>query len=181
MRIKQQIKAFTVLELMLSMALSAVLVAFAFMGFNQLQKLFHDYNQQSAFIAEIMQLNAAFTHLSDKAELIEKQDDKTLLFKSDSSQAQLIIQENSLLLKFSNHTDTFHLKPEKTELKTLNLSSEKSSNIVTQFDTDVFFRKQKFHVSFRKEYDAESILKTSLELMPPDEFHWSIKISKQAW
>lgn len=171
MRNKHYIKAFTVFELLISMTLSGILVAFAFMGFNQLQHLFTDYTKQSSFIAEINQLNTAFFNLSEKANLIEKENDKTLVFKTDSNLVKLLLEENTILLKFKSHTDTFHLEPKKTEVKTLNFTNEMPSNLVLQFDTDVFFKSQKFHVSFRKEYDAEHILKTVTELFPPDELN----------
>ena len=171
MRNKYYIKAFTVFELLISMTLSGILVAFAFMGFNQLQHLFTDYTKQSTFIAEINQLNSAFFNLSENADFIEKQNDKTLVFKTDSTNVSLILQETNILLKFKSHTDTFHFETQKTEIKTLNLTAETPSNLVLQFDTDVFFRNQKFHVSFHKYYDAEHILKTTTELFPPDELH----------
>lgn len=168
---KYHIKAFTVFELLISMTLSGILVAFAFMGFNQLQYLFTDYTKQSHFIVEMNQLNTAFFNLSEKADLIEKVNDKTLVFKRDSDQVKLLLEENTILLKFKSHTDTFHVAPKKTEFKTLNLNAETPSNLIIQFDMDVFFKSQKFHVSFQKEYDAEHILKTATELFPPDELN----------
>ena len=171
MRNKYYIKAFTVFELLISMTLSGILVAFAFMGFNQLQHLFIDYTKQSNFIVEINQLNTAFFNLSEKADLIEKENDKTLVFKTDSDQVKLLLEENNILLKFKSHTDTFHFAPKKMEFKTLNLNNETPSNLVFQFDTDVYFKSQKFHVSFRKEYDSEQTLKTTTELFPPDELN----------
>lgn len=171
MRNKYHIKAFTVFELLISMTLSGILVAFAFMGFNQLQHLFTDYTKQSNFIVEMNQLNTAFFNLSEKANVIEKENDKTFVFKTDSDQVKLLLEDNNILLKFKSHTDTFHFAPKKTEFRTLHFTNETPSNLVLQFDTDVFFKSQKFHVSFQKEYDAEHILKTATELFPPDELN----------
>lgn len=171
MRIKHSLKAFTVFELLLSMALSAILVAFAFMGFNQMQKLLREYNTQSTFISDMNQLHAALFNLSNKATAIEKQDENTLLFKSDSTINQLVVNEKNILIKFASHTDTFHFEPKDKTFIPLGINEQIPSKLIRQFDCDVFFRNQKFHVSFQKQYDAESILKSTLELAPPDELN----------
>ena len=44
MQSNTNIKAFTMIELLITMTLTAILVVFAFMGYNQIQKLFVDYS-----------------------------------------------------------------------------------------------------------------------------------------
>lgn len=169
--INKSIKAFTVFELLISMTLTGILVAFAFTGFNMMQQLFNDYNKQSIFISDINQLHSALFYLSNKSSGIEKIDDKHLSFTSDSSTAQLVIEEKNILLKFASHTDTFKLEPKDATITLLTMSNQLSSNLVEKFDCDVFYKTQKFHVSFQKQYDAQPILKSTLVLQPPDEFN----------
>ena len=171
MPINKTIKAFTVFELLISMTLTGILIAFAFTGFNMMQQLFNDYTKQSSFISEINQLHGALFYLSDKSTEIVKIDDKHLSFKSDSSTTQLIIEEKNILLKFTSHTDTFKLDPKDVTVTLLTLSNHLPSNLVEKFDCDVFYKTQKFHVSFQKQYDAQSILKSTLVSQPPDEFN----------
>ena len=171
MLINKSIKAFTVFELLISMTLTGILVAFAFTSFNTMQKLFSDYTKQSTFISDINQLHSALFYLSNKATDIEKIDEKHISFKSDSSITQLIIEENSILLKFASHTDTFKLEPKDATITLLTMSNQLSSNLVEKFDCEVFYKTQKFHVSFQKQYDAQPILKSTLVLQPPDEFN----------
>lgn len=171
MPIKHPIKAFTVFELLLSMALSAILVAFAFMGFNQMQKLLHEYNAQSTFISDMNQLHSALFNLSHQASAIEKQDENTLLFRSDSAGSQLLLHKDKILLKFASHTDTFHLEPKEAAFTLLQVNEQVPSKLLKQFDCTIFFKNQKFHVSFQKQYDTESVLKSTLELLPPDELN----------
>ena len=171
MPINKSIKAFTIFELLISMTLTGILVAFAFTSFNTMQKLFNDYTKQSTFISDINQLQGALFYLSNKATDIEKTDDKHLSFKSDSSITQLIIEEKSILLKFASHTDTFKLEPKEATITLLTTSNQLPSNLVEKFDCNVFYKTQKFRVSFRKQYDAQSILKSTLALQPPDEFN----------
>ncbi len=171
MPIKHPLKAFTVIELLISMTLTGILVAFSFMGFNQLQKLFTDYNQQTSFISEMNQLNTALFHLTHKCSEVQKQDDKTLVFKSDSGSTRFILNEETILIQFTSHTDTFHFEPKNETFKFLTVSDQLPSKLIKQFDCDVFFKNQKFHVSFQKQYAAEPILKSTLELLPPDELN----------
>ena len=171
MPINKKIKAFTVFELLITMTLTGILVAFAFSGFNMMQQLFNDYTKQSNFISEINQLHSALFYLSNKAVDITKQDDKNIVFKTDSSTTQFILTDKTMLLKFAAHSDTFHFESKDVSFKLLNMSNNQPSNLIQQFDASIFYKTQKFHVSFQKQYDAQSVLKSTLELQPPDEFH----------
>lgn len=171
MPINKRLKAFTILELLVSMTLTGILVTFAFMGYNQMQKLFIDYSSQSNFISEYNQFQTVLANISQQANTIERGDDKTLLFKTDSSSIQILIEEHATLLKLKQSTDTFHFSITKPEFVFENNASASARLLIKQFQGEVFFRTQKFTVSFRKQYDAESTLKHALEINPPDEFN----------
>lgn len=168
MLIKRNIKAFTMLELLITMTLTGILVVFAFMGYNNIQQLFIAYNKQSAFINEYNQLNKALFVIADKSHVIEKKDDHHISFTSDSSTTDLQINENAILLRFKAHTDTFHLKTEVPEFEMLKMG-EKTSDYIKNFKCRVLFGSQKFLVSFHKQYDSESILKATLVSIPINE------------
>lgn len=153
------------LELLITMTLTGILVVFAFMGYNNMQQLFIDYNKQSAFINEYNQLNKALFIIADKSQMIEKKDEHHISFTSDSSTTDLHINEEVILLKFKSHTDTFHLKAENPEFDAL-IMGDQSSNYIQNFRCRVLFGSQKFLVSFRKQYDSESILKATQILIP---------------
>jgi len=171
MSINQPIKAFTVIELLISMTLTGILVAFSFMGFNQMQRLFNDYNQQTAFIAEMNQLHSALFYLSNRSASVEQVDDKTILFSADSVHTKFILNDKTMLLQFPSHTDTFHFEPKEITFDFMVTKGQLTSKLVKRFDCDVFFRNQKFHVSFRKQFDSQQILKSTLELQAPDELN----------
>lgn len=171
MPINKRLKAFTILELLVSMTLTGILVAFAFMGYNQMQKLFIDYNSQSNFISEYNQFQTVLANISQQASAIEHQDDKTLVFKTDSSSIQVILEDKATLLKLKQSTDTFHFSITKPEFVFENNAAVSARPLIRQFQGSVLFRSQKFTVSFRKQYDAESTLKHALDINPPDEFN----------
>lgn len=165
---RQTLKAFTMIELLITMTLTGILVVFAFMGYNNMQQLFIDYNKQSAFISEYNQLNKALFIIADKSQLIEKKDEHHISFTSDSSTTDLQINEEVILLKFKSHTDTFHLKTDNPEFDLLKMGDQ-SSSYIQNFRCRVLFGSQKFLVSFRKQYDSESILKATLVFIPINE------------
>lgn len=171
MHINQKIKAFTIMELLVSMTLTGILVVFSFMGYNQIQKLFVNYTVQNKFITDYNQLNKALYILSNKADKIEKTNDDCVSFNSDSVTAILKITDKNMFLKFKSHTDTFNLVAKKQDYQFLKFNTQTNSNLIEKFECQVFFQNQKFNVSFHKQYDASSILTKNLELLPPDELN----------
>lgn len=166
MLIKQKIKAFTMIELLVSMTLSGILVVFAFMGYNQMQKLFVNYSTQSKFISDYNQLNKALFIMANKAKTIEKINEHSLNFKTDSNSVELDIHKETILLKFKSHTDTFHLNVTKTHFDLLAFGNGTPSALVKHFESEIMLQSQKFRISFHKDYDAASTLDATLVLLP---------------
>lgn len=165
----KKIKAFTMIELLITMTLTAILVVFAYMGYNQIQSLFINYTKQSQFISDYNQLNKALSLMAKQSQTIEKNSDHSFLFKTDSNSIELETTQTNILLKFKSHTDTFQLEPKKTDIVFLQLVDQTNSNIINHFDCEVQYQSQKFHVSFHKDYDAKSILNSTLVLLPTNE------------
>jgi prepilin-type N-terminal cleavage/methylation domain-containing protein len=167
----KSLKGFTIIELLVSMTLTGILVVFAFLGYNQIQKLFLNYAKQSEFISEYNQLNKALFILSDKANEIEKKTENSVVFKTDSNETTFEINEKVCLLKFKSHTDTFKIASKEKQFEFVQINNSNSSNLITSFMCEVFYQSQKFHVSFHKQYDASRILKLNQDLLPKDELY----------
>ncbi len=151
------------------MTLTGILVAFAFMGYNQVQKLFVSYTVQSKFITDYNQLNKALMILSERAKTVEAQGEKIIAFKEDSNTVWLDMGSKNMLLKFASHTDTFAMEAQDIRFLPVTTSDQTALPLLRSFDCAVMFQSQKFRVSFRKQYDAATLLSTTLELLPPDE------------
>ena len=169
MPIKQTLKAFTIMELLVSMTLTGILVAFAFMGYNQVQKLFVSYTVQSKFITDYNQLTKALMILSERATTVETQGEALIAFKTDSNTVLLDMSTKNMLLKFSSHTDTFAMEAKEIKSIPVTLNDQTPLPLIRRFECDVMFQTQKFRVSFGKHYDAATLLRTTLDLLPPDE------------
>jgi Tfp pilus assembly protein PilE len=157
------------IELLITMTLTAILVVFAYMGYNQIQKLFIDYSVQSKFISDYNQLNKALFLIANQSQTIEKNGEHSLTFKTDSNSSELEMAEKTILLKFKSHTDTFELESKKPEFDFLKMGNGSASTLIQNFDCEVYFKNQKFRVSFHKDYDAASTLNATLVLLPPNE------------
>ncbi len=166
---RRTLKAFTMIELLITMTLTAILVVFAFMGYNQIQKLFIDYSVQSKFISDYNQLNKALFLIANQSQTIEKNGEHSINFKTDSNTVELEIVDKAMLLKFKSHTDTFALEPKDQEYDFLKTGNGTPSNLIQNFNCNILFKSQKFRVSFHKDYDAASKLNATLILLPPNE------------
>jgi prepilin-type N-terminal cleavage/methylation domain-containing protein len=169
MPINRKIKAFTMIELLVVMALTGILVVFAFMGYDQIQKLFMNYTVQSKFVSDYNQLNKALFLIGNQSTTIEKNGEHHINFLSDSNTIVLEMNEKNIFLKFKSHTDTFDLASKDLKFDFLMLGDGNPSALIKYFECAVFFQSQKFRVSFHKEYDAASTLNSTLLLLPTDE------------
>lgn len=161
--LNRKIKAFTLAEMLVTLALTSVLVLFSYLGLSQIQKLLFQYRDQHLFITQLNELNKRGTALFTKANSIQKLSENTLVFRTDSSESKLIFNPQYILTVNNNQTDSF--KVENKGLKTGNeeLMSDLQIELVNKAEVEVYFGKQKFHLTFIKNYDAYSKLITETE------------------
>ncbi len=157
------------IELLITMTLTAILVVFAYMGYNQMQQLFVNYSVQSKFISDYNQLNKALFLIANQSQTIEKNGEHSINFKTDSTTIELEMAEKTLLLKFKSHTDTFAIESKDPEYDFLKTGNGRESYLIQNFKCEILFKNRKFHVSFHKEYDAARTLNATLVLLPPNE------------
>lgn len=160
--LNKKVNGFTMLELLVSMALVAVLAAFSFVGYNQIQKMYINYTKQVTFINEVNQLNKALFFISNKANAIY-QTNNQLVFKTDSNVVMLSYTDKTILLNFKSHTDTFLLSNRKPLIKLVKSGLNDSLQLVESFKTEVFYESQNFNVSFDKDYGSTVLLNTAIQ------------------
>lgn len=155
----KKIKAFTLAEILVTLALTSIVATFSFMGYTLIQKLLKQYNEQNFFITQINALNNRIHLLVSQPGDILKESENKFIFSSDTTISFITFNNTTVLLNRFNKTDTFKLKPEK-----LNVQFEPIKNPVWQnkmvnaFEFDIYFQEQRFHLAFHKSYDAYSKL-----------------------
>ena len=153
--LNRKMKAFTLAELLVTLALTAILITLAYSGLSYIQRLLKQYNEQSFFITQITELEKRIGQQTLLAREIKSEKEQELVFRSDSGSVILFFDPKYILLKKNNQTDSFLI-----ENSGLQLAFEKLSNdrvqLINALAFDLDFRKQKFHCIFRKNYDGFS-------------------------
>jgi hypothetical protein len=126
--------------------------------------LLQQFSKQSFFITQLNELNKR-THLLMTTPGIVIKESEKLVFRSDSADNSLEFTETSILLTRFGKTDTFYMAAERPRCSFETLGNAQWQNrLVNGLDFDVYFRKQKFHLSFHKQYDAGTKFNLEKEL-----------------
>ena len=153
--LNRKLKAFTLAELLVTLALTAILISLAYSGLNYIQRLLKQYNEQSFFITQITELEKRIGQQTRLAREIRSEREHELVFRSDSGTVILFFDPKYILLKRKNQTDSFLIENSGLQLAFEELNNDRVQLINTvTFDLD--FREQKFHCIFRKSYDGFS-------------------------
>ncbi len=158
-----KLKAFTLTELLVTLALTAILVALAYGGLNYMQRLLMRYNEQSGFITRYTELQKRLQYQVDQAREIRQEQEGRLLFISDSAQVSLQVAPGCLWIDHQGQTDTFRVEHSDLQLQ----FEPDGSQLVRRLAFDLDFRKQKFPCIFIKKYDAFSKLGVTLRDVQP--------------
>lgn len=164
LRPDKKLKAFTLAEMLVTLALTSMLLGFCYLSFNYVQQLLHQFSRQSFFITQLNELNKRTGLLMSGPGMVTRENDH-LVFRSDSVSQAIDFKENSILMTRFGKTDTFFMAAQKLSYHYETLSHPRWQNrLVNSLDFDVFFQDQKFHLAFRKDYDAGT--KLNLEKEP---------------
>lgn len=156
--LNKKIKAFTLAEMLVTLALTSVLVTFSYLGLNSMQKLLVDYKNQHQFITQMNELNKRINLLFINANTITKLSDEKIIFNADSTESKVIFSDRYILTIKNNVSDTFHFDPKKLKITNEEMSEPVYIALIKNLEFDIYFQKQKFHLTFSKNYDAFSKL-----------------------
>lgn len=153
--LNKKIKAFTMAELLVTLALTAILITLSYSGLNYIQKLLQYYNTQSFFITQLTELDKRINYQSVLARQIYSEKENDITFVADSTRVDILFDPTCIVIKKENQADSFLLDNSGLKLTYEHLDNPTVS-LISSFEFDVDFRKQKFHCIFRKNYDGYS-------------------------
>ena len=148
-------KGFTIVEVMVTMALTSIIITFAYSTLGYIQKLFYTYKDQNRFINEYTDFKKRMDHEALYSESVIEGSENKFNIKRDTSLAELEFLEKVVLFKKGEHCDTFHF-----ELKQINKEYELMKNpalvnkLIKAMSFEIDYSKQKFNFIFNKNYDA---------------------------
>jgi prepilin-type N-terminal cleavage/methylation domain-containing protein len=162
--LNEKLKGFTLSELMVTLALTAILLSFSYMGFNYLQKLLFQYSEQNNFITEINELKKRFEILSSSPGKILQVSESRFEIESDSAFHEMNFNPHFILFSHANSIDTFHFEAKniKVDLEKIN-SPGINRSLVKNVAFEILYKQQLFHLCLSKNYDAFSKLTFELQ------------------
>lgn len=141
---------------MITLALSSVLVTFSFMGLNYIQRLLHEFKEQSYFITQLNELNKRLNSSVSNSRSIFSENNQKLIFKSDSLNSTFEFKPNVILTFKKNQMDSFKLETKELKVEYELIGDNVSDKLINKIEFDINFHKQNFHLIFIKNYDAYS-------------------------
>ena len=157
--LNKKIKAFTLAEMLVTLALTSVMVTFSYLGLTSIQKLLVDYKNQNSFISKMNELNSRINFLFTRSNTVSEINNETIVFKTDSAESKVIFGSNYILTAKDNVTDTFQFGQKALKITYEGMTDNSSIELINGLEFDIYFKKQKFHLTFSKNYDAFSKLK----------------------
>ena len=151
----QNIKAFTIWELLVSMLLVSLLVTFTYTMFIQGQKLIHHDQKAQEQLDQFIQLNKKIYDIVNNSEIIECNQNQILFFEGDTLVELISVLDRAI--SFSNRD--FFLD-ESYPIDGINLTYLKNSiNIVNKIEINVKGMNGNFFISISKVYSKEMLIK----------------------
>ncbi len=159
-----KLKGLTLAEVLVTLALTSIVITLSYSTLNYTQKLFYNYKKQNQFLNEYTDFKNRMNFESLMAKTILEQNETTFLINRDSIQTTLQFFSNVVLLKRNDNCDTFHI-----EAKNIKKEYEKIKNplwtnkLIKLLVFETEYTKQKFNFCFYKNYDASVKLELDKE------------------
>lgn len=159
-----KLKGLTLAEVLVTLALTSIVITLAYGTLNYTQKLFYTYKKQNQFLQEYTNFKNRMSFESLKATTIIQQNETTFLINRDSVQTLLKFSTSVILLKRNENCDTFHIEAKnlKTEYEAFN-NPLWANKLVKSMAFKTQFTKQQFNFYFYKNYDSAVKLELELE------------------
>lgn len=152
---KVALNGFTLVEVMVTLALTSLSITFAYGTLNYVQKLFVSYKLQNQFMYDYTNLKQRLNYEALYTDYVTEINENEFVMMRDCVVSHLLFKSNYILIKQGLRNDTFHLaaKDIKREYESLN-GNLSGKQIIKSLNFEVGFSKQEFKVALDKNYDA---------------------------
>jgi prepilin-type N-terminal cleavage/methylation domain-containing protein len=152
---RTKFKAFTLVELLVGMIISALVISFCYSAYTIIYKQFLNYKNIKTQLVNAMQLNTILTTDFITSESVFYNEDKLVLNSLDKSFLIYSFNDGYILRTQNETTDTFKLVADEFKISYL---SEISSFLVNEISFDATVLNEKEHFNFYKNYSAETAI-----------------------
>lgn len=154
----KNIKAFSVLEAVFSMVITAIIIGIVFVIFGILTERMMDFKEENQLIADINRLSYSLQKdMFDHAEM-EVDDHQLLFIEYSGNKTKYLIKDEYLLRAQNQFIDTFYLALKKVKLDTLKSTDER--NVYQELNLELEINNQKDSLKFYKRIYADRFIKS---------------------
>lgn len=154
-----RLKGLTLVEVLVTLALTSIVVTLAYTGLNYVQKLYTQYQQQTRFIQSLSHLQSRLHFEGLKANYILQSSETEFQMMRDSTRITLKFLPESVITTQGLQTDTFYIKARQIERTYQPVKNPLyAGRLVQSLSFQCEFTKQKFNIYFYKNYDASVLL-----------------------
>lgn len=155
-----KLDGFTLAEVIITLALTSMVITFAYGTLSYVQKLFFTYKDQNRFMQEYTNFKVRMDHEALYCDWMMEQGENKFRIKRDSSFIDVEFLKHVILVRKAGNCDTFHLVPGTLKRRYEPMNNPTMTNkLVSALNFDMAFSKQTFSFCFLKNYDASVKLK----------------------
>lgn len=155
----RRVKGLTLAEVLVTLALTSVVVTLAYTGLNYVQKLYAQYRQQTRFIQSLSHLQNRLQYEGLKARYVLQTTETEFQMVRDSAKVTLKLLPESVITTQGIQTDTFYVKARQIERTYQPVKNPLyAGRLIQSLSFQCEFTKQKFNIYFYKPYDASVLL-----------------------
>jgi prepilin-type N-terminal cleavage/methylation domain-containing protein len=156
---KKKLKGFTILELLVVMALSTLVLSFAYTSLRHVQKLFIGYKQQSAFISAATTFKDRLKRDFVFSDMIWELEPGHFKIESNKTVKELVFSNKTLVLTYEENSDSLLVDHIMAEVNYKNFDAETGFNkLVERIKISFIYKEEEFSLNLKKDYPADIII-----------------------
>ena len=158
---RHKIRAFTILEVVISMLITAIVIAITYTSYSIISKSYGAFNDKNKMMADYALLDHLLRRDVAQAAFIQKDAEGIALTTSNKNVKYTF--SNDYIIRQSIRTDTFKFISQNVQLyfehkPLLTLSDTLEQNRVDEISFDLLYRNEKIPYHYQKAYSSENLI-----------------------
>lgn len=156
--LSKNIKAFSVLEAVFSMVITAIIIGVVFIIFEILSERMIDFRRENQFIADLNRLNYVINKDAFENDEMMVYDSELLFSSSTGEKTRYLVEESYFLRKKSEFIDTFYFRVNDLKMDTLKDKNQK--NVFQKLNLEIDSNDDKVTLDFYKRIYSNEFIKS---------------------
>lgn len=159
-----KVSGFTIVETLITLALTSVFIALTYTAFSKLQFLFWHEEKQNQFVKKFIGLQMMINREAQYAEYILYEEPCKIVFHKDSNSTVLSLTQNKFIVTKGTHSDTISMDAELPEVEFQPIDNLKwDRKLIRFFSCDINFSNVAFNIQFKKDIEPSARYRLEVE------------------